>query len=166
MANGTESRPVAAGLPHEELLGRELSNAVIFFHEAVAAHLGISAAEWKCIGLLEQNGPLPASRLAELSGFSTGAITGIVDRLERAGHVRRQAHPTDRRSVIVMPLDARGVRKIVEPVFQSLMKGMAELASRFSAEELSAIAVFMSAMANLLRGETAKLKSSNLTKTR
>jgi DNA-binding MarR family transcriptional regulator len=111
-------------------------------------------------------GPLAASRLAELSSFTTGAITGIVDRLERAGYVCRQAHPTDRRSVIVMLLDVRRVREIVEPVFQSLMKGMAQLASRFSAEELSAIALFMSAMANLLRGETAKLKSSSPTKTR
>jgi DNA-binding MarR family transcriptional regulator len=166
LATRTKGRRTVAGLPHEELLGRELSNAVIFFHEAVAAHLGISAAEWKCIGLLEQNGPLAASRLAELSSFTTGAITGIVDRLERAGYVCRQAHPTDRRSVIVMLLNVRRVREIVEPVFQSLMKGMAQLASRFSAEELSAIALFMSAMANLLRGETAKLKSSSPTKTR
>ena len=38
-------------------MGRELSNAVVFFHEAVASRLGMSAAEWKCLGLLDQHGP-------------------------------------------------------------------------------------------------------------
>ena len=95
----SRNSPPKAG-PESDLFGRELSNAVIFFHEAIAAHLGMSAAEWKCLGLLDQHGPSPASRLADLSGFTTGAITGIVDRLERSGYVRRQPHPTDGRQVL------------------------------------------------------------------
>jgi hypothetical protein len=60
-------------LPHGERMGRELSDAIVFFHEAVAAHLGMSVAEWKCLGLLREHGSSSASRLAELSGFTTGA---------------------------------------------------------------------------------------------
>jgi hypothetical protein len=74
-----------AGAPPPDVLGREFSDAVVFFHEALAAQLGMSAAEWKCLGLLDQHGPSTASRLAELSGFTTGAITGIVDRTTGAG---------------------------------------------------------------------------------
>jgi DNA-binding MarR family transcriptional regulator len=55
----------------------------------------------------------------ELSGFTTGAITGIVDRLERAGYVRRERHPIDRRSVIVHPVGLGKVKKQVIPIFAS-----------------------------------------------
>lgn len=147
-----------ASAPPPDLAGRELSNAVVFFHEAVASHLGMSAAEWKCLGLLDQHGPSPASRLAELSGFTTGAITGIVDRLQRGGYVRRQPHPTDRRSVIVHPLNIKGLKERVVPVFQSLGRAMAEVAGRYNPAELAAIARFFAETTEVLHNETAKLK--------
>src|SRR5580658_10981528 len=142
--------------PRQDLMGRELSNAVIFFHEAVAAHLGMSAAEWKCLGLLDQHGPSSASRLAELSGFTTGAITGIVDRLERTGYVRREPHPTDRRSVIVKPQHLKEVQQRVGPIFQSLLNAMATIASHYTAAELKAIAGFFRETTAVLHAETAK----------
>jgi len=148
----------ASGAPHGELMGRELSDAVVFFHEAVAAHLGMGAAEWKCLGLLDQHGASTAGRLAELSGFTTGAITGIVDRLERSGYVRRQPHPSDRRSVIVQPLHVKEVQERVVPIFQSLGKAMAEIASHYKAEELAAIGAFFRDTTEVLRKETAKLR--------
>jgi DNA-binding MarR family transcriptional regulator len=153
-----------AALPLEALMGRDLSNAVVFFHETVAACVDMNVTEWKCLGLLDQHGPLPASRLAELSGFTTGAITGIVDRLERAGYVRREAHPTDRRSTIVQPLAARQIRERVSPIFQSLAKSMTKLAGKFTAAELSAISAFMTETTEILRAETARLKSEDVKK--
>jgi DNA-binding MarR family transcriptional regulator len=146
--------------PYSELMGRELSGAVIFFHEAVASHLGMSAAEWKCLGLLDQRGASTAGRLAELSGFTTGAITGIIDRLERVGYVRREPHPDDRRSVIVQPLRVQEVQERVQPIFQSLGRAMAAVAKRYSASELAAIAAFFRETTEVLRGETAKLKDA------
>lgn len=139
-------------------MGRELSNAVIFFHEAVASHLGMSAAEWKCLGLLDQHGPATAGRLAELSGFTTGAITGIVDRLEQAGYVRRESHPNDRRSVIVQPRHLKELKERVAPIFQSLGRAMAQIAGGYRPEELAAIARFFRETTEVLRNETAKLK--------
>jgi DNA-binding MarR family transcriptional regulator len=156
----TSSGSGAPPSPRQDLMGRELSNAVIFFHEAVAAHLGMSAADWKCLGLLDQHGPSTASRLAELSGFTTGAITGIVDRLEKAGYVSRQAHPADRRSVIVQPLYTKGLKERAVPIFQSLGRAMAQVTARYSAGELSAIARFFADTTETLRNETAKLKHS------
>lgn len=145
-------------LPHGEQMGRELSDAIVFFHEAVAAHLGISAAEWKCLGLLRKHGSSSASRLAALSGFTTGAITGIVDRLESAGYVRREAHPTDRRSVIVQPQNLKEIQQRVGPIFQSLLNAMATIASHYTAGELEAIADFFKETTTVLHAETAKLK--------
>jgi DNA-binding MarR family transcriptional regulator len=139
-------------------MGRELSNAIVFFHEAVASHLGVSAAEWKCLGMLDQHGPSTAGRLAELSGFSSGAITGIVDRLERGGYVRRERHSSDRRSVIVRPVGIKNVREQVMPIFRSLMTAMSEVAGHYSAKELASIDKFFRETTEVLRKETAKLK--------
>jgi DNA-binding MarR family transcriptional regulator len=139
-------------------MGRELSDAVVFFHEAVAARLGLNAAEWKCLGLLSQHGPSTASRLAELSGFTTGAITGIVDRLERAGYARRQANPVDRRSVIVQPLRLKDLQKSIRPIFRSLSDAMSKVANRYTAAELKAIGSFFTETTKVLRAQTAKVK--------
>jgi DNA-binding MarR family transcriptional regulator len=138
-------------------LGRELSTAVILFHEAVASRLGLSAAEWKCLGLLDEGGPATAGRLAERSGFTTGAITGIVDRLEKAGYVRREPNPKDRRSVIIQPVPNRALREQVTPIFASLGRAMAAVAGRYSARELAAIHDYLERTIQTLRDETARL---------
>jgi predicted transcriptional regulator len=159
MANEkSHPRMTQAELPHGERMGRELSDAIVFFHETVASHLGMTAAEWKCLGLLREHGSTSASRLAKLSGFTTGAITGIVDRLERAGYVRREPHPTDRRSVIVQPQHMKEVQQRVGPIFQSLLSAMATIASHYTAAELKAIAGFFRETTTVLHAETAKLK--------
>jgi DNA-binding MarR family transcriptional regulator len=158
--NTRRRRPKAAST-QEDLMGRELGNAVVFFHEAVAAHLGMSAAEWRCLGLVAEHGPSTAGRLAQMSGFTTGAITGIADRLERAGYVRRERHPEDRRSVIIKPLlRAKEVEDQVAPILQSLMARMAVVTSHYSAGELAAIAAFLAETTKVLRSETARLKHS------
>jgi DNA-binding MarR family transcriptional regulator len=138
-------------------LGRELSTAVILFHEAVASRLGLSAAEWKCLGLLDEGGPATAGRLAERSGFTTGAITGIVDRLEKAGYARRKSNPQDRRSVIIQPIRSRALREQVTPIFASLARAMAAVAGRYSAQELAAIRDYLERTIQTLRDETARL---------
>ena len=140
-----------------DLLGRELSTAVVAFHEAVARRLGMSATEWKCLGVLGQIGPATAGRLASATGLTTGAITGIVDRLERAGYARREANPEDRRSVVIHPLRDREIQQQVGPIFQSLGAAMAGLAGRYSPGELAAIYDYFTRTTGVLRIETAKL---------
>lgn len=152
------ARTPSAGSPDNPLIGRELSDAIVFFHEAVAAHLGMSAAEWKCLGLLDRHGPSTAGRLAELSGFTTGAITGIVDRLQQAAYVRREPHPDDRRSVIIHPLRIKQVRERIRGIFQSLGRAMSAVASHYSPSELTAIAAFFRETTDVLHEETARLK--------
>lgn len=152
-----DGRPAPAPTGSGENLGRELSTAVVLFHEAVAARLGISAAEWRCLELLGREGAATAGRLAELSGFTTGAITGIVDRLERAGHVRREPNPRDRRSVIVRPLEDPALREQVAPIFESLGRAMAEVAGHYSARELELVQDYLQRTIRALRQETARV---------
>ena len=65
--------------------------------------VGLNATDLGALCLLLLRGPTPAGRLAELTGVTTGAITGVVDRLEKGGFVRREADQADRRKVIVVP---------------------------------------------------------------
>src|SRR5262245_33252986 len=89
-------------------LGWELSTAVVLFHEAVAARLGLSAADHRALGLISRSGAVTAGELAQRTGLSPGAVTGLVDRLEQGGHVRRTRDPADRRRVLVEPVSAPG----------------------------------------------------------
>jgi DNA-binding MarR family transcriptional regulator len=144
-------------LNRREQLEREFSTAVVAFHESIAARLGLSAAEWKCLGVLEE-GVMTAGRLADHSGFSTGAITAILDRLERAKLVRREPNLADRRSVLVRPLRLASVKRRVAPVFESLRKAMEQVAATFTAAQMEAIQGYFSQATQVLRAETGKLR--------
>src|SRR5580698_1309823 len=87
--------------PKAELLGREFSTAIVMFHEAVGRLMGLSAVERKCIDVLRRLGPVTAGTIGEHTGLTTGAVTGLMDRLEKAGYVRRARDPHDRRKVVV-----------------------------------------------------------------
>lgn len=150
-------------MDYGRLLGRELSTAVVLFHEAVASRLGMNAAEWRCLGLLDLHGPTTAGGLAKLTGYTTGAITGIVDRLQKAGYVRREQHPRDRRSVIIHPLRLPKLRKEVAPIFASLGHAMTEAASHYTAREQAAIGTYLERTIQVLRAETVKLSKQRQT---
>jgi DNA-binding MarR family transcriptional regulator len=82
---------------------RLIAGAVLHNH-AVAQRLGLGASDSQLISLLNMHGPLTPGRLATLTGLTTGTVTGVIDRLERAGFVRRERDTTDRRKVLVTPV--------------------------------------------------------------
>src|SRR5262245_44374469 len=138
------------------LAGRDLSTAGIMFHQAVADRLGLNPTDHKCLDLVQRRDGAPAGELAELTGLTTGAVTGIIDRLERAGFVVREEHPTHRRKVIV-----RAVRERLDEVcrlFVPLAEGMAALCRRYSPAELDLILDYMARSAEVLRRETKRLR--------
>jgi DNA-binding MarR family transcriptional regulator len=80
---------------------RRSQNATDRFDQAVADALGLNRTDMRCLDTIEREGPVPAGRLAEATGLTSGAITTALDRLERAGYARRVHDPTDRRRVLV-----------------------------------------------------------------
>jgi DNA-binding MarR family transcriptional regulator len=144
----------------DELLGHELSNAVVAFHQAIAERLGLSATEWKCLDALTRAESLTAGRLAEMTGLTTGAITGIVDRLEREGRVRREHDPGDRRRVIIRALPDPERERQVAAIFESLGQAMSGMAGRYTEQELAAIRDWVSTTIAVLHQETAKLRAA------
>ena len=69
--------------------------------QAVADYLGINRTDARCLDIIERLGGVTAGRLARESGLSTGAVTTVLDRLERSGLARRTSDPGDRRRVLV-----------------------------------------------------------------
>jgi DNA-binding MarR family transcriptional regulator len=131
----------------EELLAglndefRQMSTVTILFHQAIADRLGMNVTDHKCADILLRSGPITAGELAQRTGLTTGAITGVIDRLEKAGFVRRSKDPSDRRRVVVEPLPQRIGREI-GPLFESMARLMAELCADYSTEELAVIRDF------------------------
>lgn len=101
---------------------RRLIARAIEVHELVAASLGINATDLRCLELLEREDRMTPSRLAELAGLTSGAVTGVLDRLEAAGFVRREADPEDRRRFIVQPVPERmaDVTEAYRPVLERI----------------------------------------------
>jgi DNA-binding MarR family transcriptional regulator len=160
MSKTSANAPPVAGAPKltsADLLHRDLSTATIAFHDAAARHLGMNAAEHKVFGVLADLAIATPGQLARASGFTTGAITGIVDRLERAGYVSREPNPADRRSILVRPLQLEKFRREHPPVFASLTRAMAELRADYTAEQLEVIHNYLAKTTQILQQETAKL---------
>src|ERR671912_1091258 len=120
---------------------REVSAQTVLFSHAVADRAGISSTDLETLDILARNGPMSAGRLAELTGLTTGAITGLVDRLERYGYARRERHPTDRRSILVQPLIETAERDL-GPAYVTMSKAMDELMSRYDDADLATILDF------------------------
>ncbi|HVV11558.1 MarR family transcriptional regulator [Amycolatopsis sp.] len=115
-------------------LGRETSTLAVLRHARIAERMGLSGTDHKALDLASrEEGPLTAGRIAQLTGLSTGAVTGVIDRLERAGFVRRVRDTQDRRKVLVeiLPLDEEKYL----PLFASAMVAMEQVLERFSPEE-------------------------------
>ena len=117
----------------------------------------MSAAERKSLGVLGELGVATAGQLAQETGLTTGAITGIVDRLEKAGFARREPNPDDRRSVLIRALQQDKVRKLVGPMFESLSRAVGDMRSRYNAKELAVIDRYLADTTQVLRQEIAKI---------
>jgi len=148
----------AALVPALEQALRETSAQSVLFSHAVAERAGMSAADLESLDLLIRHGPMTAGRLAELTGLTTGAVTGLVDRLERRGYARRERHPTDRRSVVVQPLTESALRDF-EPSYTAMRQAIDKLFSRYSEEELNVILDFMERAAAVTAEQVGALRS-------
>lgn len=132
---------------------RRLGGSLLLHHQSEAAKLGLNATDSKALSLLGETGPVPAGRLAELLNLTTGAVTGVLDRLEEAGLVRRESDTRDRRRVLVVPSGKGAAVAEGDRIFGPLAEPFSALVRSYSEKELDAILDFVTRTSELLRAE-------------
>ncbi len=130
----------------------------IAFDDALAEYLGLNATDLRCLELVIADPGITPSRLAELAGLTSGAVTGVVDRLSQAGYVVRRPDPADRRSVAIAPVASR-VQEVVEAI-EPLTEAVDGLLATSSVPERDAIGRFLVAAGQVVDTETARLRAA------
>jgi DNA-binding MarR family transcriptional regulator len=163
MAKKRSPMPVpAANATEGSLLGRDFIAAVVVFHELVGQRLGVSATDRKCLDLLSR-GAVTAGELARFTGLTTGAVTGIIDRLVKAGYAERVSDPDDRRRVLVARKPHSRLDKILPAIFGPLGDDMAAVTASYTAKELGVISDFLARTRKVLVHNTARVERESKT---
>jgi DNA-binding MarR family transcriptional regulator len=119
---------------------RDASGQGVLYSQAVAGRLGMNSTDLECLDHI-LHGPVTAGRLADLTGLTTGAITGVIDRLERIGLARRESDPDDRRKTLVRALPV--VLERIAPLFEPMERAAMRVLSKYHDDELALILNFL-----------------------
>jgi DNA-binding MarR family transcriptional regulator len=103
--------------------------------ELVSQLMGLNRTDSRCMDILDQHGSMSAGDLAQESRLTTGAITAVIDRLERAGYARRVPDPSDRRRVLV-EMTPKAYEAAYELMIEPMKAHYAPLAARYSDEDM------------------------------
>src|SRR5580698_4058659 len=138
----TENRPAL----HAEIVGqiRRFIAGTILFNQKVADRAGLHLTDMQCINLLELLGAVTPGKLAECTGLTTGGVTVLLDRLEKAGFVTRERNPNDRRSVLVR-VNPKELKK-VNALYTEINQQMEAFLTDTPAAELQAVVKFLTRM--------------------
>jgi DNA-binding MarR family transcriptional regulator len=127
---------------------------------ASAERIGINVTDLNCLNILALGGRMTAGELARATGLTTASITGVLDRLEEAGFVRRERDTHDRRRVIVRLDAARGLRDVA-PVFAPVIAAWQAVAARYTDEQLSLILEFQHELEQIMRDRLIELRGNS-----
>jgi len=121
---------------------RKYSDTSILMHEAISRKAGLSGTDHKYIGLLIQNGPMTAGELSHRTGLTGGAITGLIDRLEKKKLAKREFDKKDRRKVFIVANEVNTM-KLLTPLFKELQQKTTKLLASYTDTELEIIKKYM-----------------------
>jgi DNA-binding MarR family transcriptional regulator len=159
MATKTTSQEGKQALAGRLMLALRRSSAAGVLHgQTVARRVGVNSSDLECLDLILMSGPSTAGEIARHTGLTSGAVTGLIDRLERLGLVERTADPADRRKVLVRVREDR-----IGPIarlYAPLEKAMQSLLAGYSREELKLLIDFAEQSGDLLQARTSELNDS------
>jgi DNA-binding MarR family transcriptional regulator len=144
-------------------LARELRQSTslgVSFFRAAAARQGMTVTDLQVMDLLESTGPATAGQLADLVGLTTGAITGMLNRLEETGLVQRARDPNDGRRVIVRLERGKDELHMIGPIFDSIGKAWDEMASHYDDEQIAFLLEFLKRSNTISRQELVRLREA------
>ncbi len=131
------------------------------FAKIVADRAGVSSSDMDCIDFVNVEGRMTAGRLAELTGLTTGAITGVVDRLEKAGFVRRERDENDRRKVFIVPVMER-MMEMSRP-YELVKRAMQKQSEDYTDAELKFLIRYGTESYQSMLEATTQLRNANET---
>jgi DNA-binding MarR family transcriptional regulator len=142
-------------------LGRTMSTQTVFLHQAVAQSVGLNATDTKCIDLILRGpeGSVTAGRLSEMTGLTTGAITHILDRLEKRKFIERVRDTRDRRQVFVR-MRPESLKPLI-PKYEAIGKAYMALAEHYSDRELQVVCDYIEKTTQVSERELARLIAEN-----
>src|SRR5450755_725800 len=154
-----------AGPPEREQLAaafgtavRRTSSLMQLVSQVAADRIGINATDLNCLNILSFSGHMTAGELARATGLTTASITGVVDRLEAAGYVRRERDARDRRRVVVHLMLDRALRDVA-PLFLPMVAAWQQLAAGYTDGELALIVEFYARMEQVFRDQVIRLRA-------
>lgn len=131
----------------------------VIAQQEVAQLLGLNVTDLTCLGhvLGAGDNPLAAGELAQLTNLTTGAVTGVLNRLERAGYAHRRPDPADRRRVRVVPDPVATAR--IFAVYQPFYDRLGALFADYTPDEVAVIADFFGRAAAEARAHLALVRA-------
>jgi len=139
-------------------LSQHYAYTSIQMHEAVARKAGISGTDHKYLGFLLQKGQMTAGELAALTGLTTGAVTGLIDRFEKKKLVKRRFDKDDRRKVFIEP-NTEKIMALLEPLYKEFRSRSEKLIASFSDKELKVLETYFLKAIGIMDETTNKLNN-------
>ena len=141
-----------------QLLGEQESTETAMFHQAAAASYGLGITDMKALQIVLREGPQTAGQLATRLRLTTGAVTSVLDRLERQSLIIRSQHPEDRRKIIV----SANTKTLTDGdnVYRSIGDAYAAMQQGFTTAELEFLVRYYEGSIEVTRREIARLGES------
>lgn len=137
-------------------LSQHYAFSSIQMHEAVARKAGLSGTDHKYLGFIIEKGQMTAGELSNLTGLTTGAVTGLIDRLEKKNLVKRQFAASDRRKVIIEPI-TENIMALLVPLYAAFRKKSEILMASFSEKEIKIIETYFLKAIEVMEETTTQL---------
>jgi DNA-binding MarR family transcriptional regulator len=137
-------------------LSQQYAYSSIQMHEAVARKAGLPGTDHKYLGFLMQKGQMTAGELSNLTGLTTGAVTGLIDRFEKKKLVKRKFADDDRRKVIIEP-NTKNIMALFVPLYKEFRSKSEKLFDSFSNKEIKILETYFLKAIEIMNETTHKL---------
>ena len=127
------------------------------YDQAIADHLGMNRTDMRCVDLIDQAGGMTAGELAKAAGLTSGAVTAVIDRLEKAGMAKRVADPTDRRRVRIEVTPR--LWELTGPLLMPFIEESQAILVDYTTEELERFAEFLRRVIEVQTRHTDRIRS-------
>jgi DNA-binding MarR family transcriptional regulator len=139
-------------------LSQQYAYTSIQMHETIGRKAGLSGTDHKYLGFLIEKGQMTAGELSNLTGLTTGAVTGLIDRFEKKKLVKRQFAEGDRRKVIIEP-NTKNIMAIFVPLYKEFRSKSEKLTASFSNKEIKIIETYFLKAIEIMNETTNKLNN-------